>query len=44
MRAAVVPKIGGRWEVREVPTPEPSVNQVLIKIHAWVMLYRCAYH
>jgi len=29
MRAAVVPKIGGKWEVREVPTPEPSTNQVL---------------
>jgi len=24
MRAAVVPRIGGKWEVREVPTPEPS--------------------
>jgi alcohol dehydrogenase len=34
MRAAVVPKIAGKWEVREVPTPEPSANQVLIKIHA----------
>jgi hypothetical protein len=27
MRAAVVPRIGGKWEVREVPTPEPSANQ-----------------
>jgi D-arabinose 1-dehydrogenase-like Zn-dependent alcohol dehydrogenase len=34
MRAAVVPAVGGRWEVREVPTPEPGPNQVLIKIHA----------
>jgi propanol-preferring alcohol dehydrogenase len=34
MKAVVVPKVGGKWEVREVPTPEPSANQVLIKIHA----------
>lgn len=39
MRAAVVPKIGGKWEVKEVPTPEPSVNQVLIKIHASGLCY-----
>jgi alcohol dehydrogenase len=39
MRAAVVPKKGGKWEVREVPTPEPSVNQVLIKIHASGLCY-----
>jgi alcohol dehydrogenase len=39
MRAAVVPKMGGKWEVREVPTPEPSANQVLIKIHASGICY-----
>ena len=39
MRAAVVPRIGGKWEVREVPTPEPSANQVLIKIHASGLCY-----
>jgi alcohol dehydrogenase len=39
MKAAVVPKIGGKWEVREVPTPEPSANQVLIKIHASRLCY-----
>lgn len=39
MRAAVVPKIGGKWEVREVQTPEPSANQVLIKIHASGLCY-----
>ena len=39
MRAAVVPKIGGKWEVREVPTPEPSANQVLIKIRASGLCY-----
>ena len=39
MKAAVVPKIGGKWEVKEVPTPEPSANQVLIKIHASGLCY-----
>jgi len=39
MRAAVVPRIGDKWEVREVPTPEPSANQVLIKIHASGLCY-----
>jgi alcohol dehydrogenase len=39
MKAAVVPKIGGKWEVQEVPTPEPSANQVLIKIHASGLCY-----
>jgi alcohol dehydrogenase len=39
MRAAVVPKIGGKWEVKEIPTPEPSSNQVLIKIHASGLCY-----
>jgi len=34
MKAAVVPKIDSRWEVKEVPVPEPGPNQVLIKIHA----------
>jgi NADPH:quinone reductase-like Zn-dependent oxidoreductase len=32
MKDAVVPKIGAKWEVKEVPTPEPSANQVLIKV------------
>lgn len=39
MRAAVVLRIGGKWEVREVPTPEPSANQVSIKIHASRLCY-----
>jgi len=34
MLAAVVPSLKGKWELREVPTPEPGVNQVLIKIKA----------
>ena len=39
MKAAVVPKIGGKWKVREVQTPELSANQVLIKIHASRLCY-----
>jgi alcohol dehydrogenase len=34
MRAAVVPAANGRWEVREVPQPEPGPNQVLVKMRA----------
>jgi len=32
MQAAVIPAVNGTWEVKEVPTPEPGANQVLIKI------------
>ena len=39
MRAAVVPAVHAKWEVREVPTPKPGVNQVLIKIHASGLCY-----
>jgi len=39
MRAAVVPAAHAKWEVREVPTPQPGPNQVLIKIHASGMCY-----
>jgi alcohol dehydrogenase len=39
MKAAVVPRRGSKWEVREVPTPEASANQVLIKIRASGLCY-----
>lgn len=39
MRAAVVPAINGHWEVREVSTPQPGPDQVLIKIHASGLCY-----
>lgn len=34
MRAAIVTKAGSKWEVKEIPDPVPTENQVLIKIHA----------
>lgn len=39
MKAAVVPAVDARWEVKEVPTPKPEANQVLIKIHASGLCY-----
>lgn len=39
MRAVVVPGPKARWEIREVPTPEPGPNQVLIKIRASGICY-----
>jgi alcohol dehydrogenase, propanol-preferring len=34
MRAAVVPELGGRVEIRELPVPEPGPGQVLVRIAA----------
>jgi alcohol dehydrogenase len=39
MKAAVVPAVSSKWEVKEVPTPTPGPNQVLIKIHASGLCY-----
>jgi D-arabinose 1-dehydrogenase-like Zn-dependent alcohol dehydrogenase len=39
MKAAIVPSINGAWVLREVPTPEPGPNQVLIQIRASGMCY-----
>src|SRR5438034_11149891 len=39
MKAAVVPAVKAKWEVKEVPTPKPEANQVLIKIHASGLCY-----
>jgi alcohol dehydrogenase len=39
MRAAVVPSTNSAWVLREVPTPEPGPNQVLLKIHASGICY-----
>jgi dehydrogenase len=39
MKAAVIPEIHGKWQVKEVPTPHPFTNQVIIKIHASDLCY-----
>jgi alcohol dehydrogenase len=43
MLAAVVPSVNGKWEVKEVSTPKPGANQVLIKIHASGICYTDVY-
>ena len=39
MLSSVVPSENSKWEVKEVPTPQPRANQVLIKIHASGICY-----
>ncbi|MCI0366077.1 MAG: alcohol dehydrogenase catalytic domain-containing protein [Phycisphaerales bacterium] len=39
MKAAVVPAANAVWELKEVPTPKPAENQVLIKIKASGICY-----
>ncbi len=39
MRAAIVPSIKGKWQVKEIPTPKAGTNQVLIKIKASGLCY-----
>ncbi len=34
MKAAVVSAANAKWVLKEIPTPEPGPNQVLIKVHA----------
>ncbi|WP_018219267.1 alcohol dehydrogenase catalytic domain-containing protein [Salinispora pacifica] len=33
MKAAVVPTLGARWELRDVPTPRPGPGEVLVRVH-----------
>ncbi|MDE1766116.1 MAG: alcohol dehydrogenase catalytic domain-containing protein [Thaumarchaeota archaeon] len=39
MRAAIVPSIHGKWQIKEVPTPKAGINEVLIKIKASGLCY-----
>jgi D-arabinose 1-dehydrogenase-like Zn-dependent alcohol dehydrogenase len=39
MKAAFLPSINSKWEIREIQTPKPSSNQVLIKINASGLCY-----
>jgi alcohol dehydrogenase len=33
MLSSVIPSVNAKWEIKEIPTPQPGVNQVLIKIY-----------
>ena len=39
MKAAVVPAAGSSWQIKDVPQPELSPNQVLVKMHASGICY-----
>ena len=39
MLSSIVPSENAKWEVKEVTTPQPGANQVLIKIHASGICY-----
>ena len=39
MKAAVVPSVNGKWEVKQWETPKAGPNQVVIKIHASGLCY-----
>jgi 2-desacetyl-2-hydroxyethyl bacteriochlorophyllide A dehydrogenase len=39
MKAAVIPSLRSKWEIKDIPTPEAGPNQVLIKIHASGLCY-----
>jgi len=39
MLSSVIPSENAKWEVKEVATPQPGINQVLIKIHASGICY-----
>ena len=39
MKAAVVPEVHAKWQLKDVPTPKPGPDQVLIKMHASGICY-----
>jgi alcohol dehydrogenase len=39
MKAAVVPSVNGKWEVKSWETPKAGLNQVVMKIHASGLCY-----
>ena len=39
MKASIVPAANQKWEIRDLPQPEPGPNQVLIKMHASGICY-----
>jgi dehydrogenase len=39
MKASIAPAINQKWQIKELPQPEPGPNQVLIKMHASGICY-----
>ena len=39
VKAIILPSLNSKWEIREIETPKPSPNQVLIKINASRICY-----
>ena len=39
MKASIVPAANQKWEIKDLPEPEPGPNQVLIKMHASGICY-----
>src|ERR1700741_1483662 len=39
MKAAVVPAVSSFWQIEDVPQPQPSSDQVLVKMHASGICY-----
>jgi alcohol dehydrogenase len=39
MKASIVPAANQKWEIKDLPRPEPGPNQVLIKMHASGICY-----
>src|SRR5678810_1062389 len=39
MKAAIVQEVHGKWQLKDVPTPKPGPDQVLIKMHASGICY-----
>jgi len=39
MKAAIVPEVHAKWQLKDVPTPKPAPDQVLIKMHASGICY-----
>src|SRR5690349_12641549 len=39
MKAAVAPAVSSSWQIKEVPQPQPGLNQVLVKMRASGICY-----
>src|SRR5580704_3819502 len=39
VKAAVVPAVSSAWQIKDVPEPQPGLNQMLVKMHASGICY-----